>query len=413
MNFRRSILIVVCIGLLIYFPKSSLASGSLSGHAGIVTYSYGDTAETGQSELLTQLSFKVEDDSGFALRFNGRMREPLTDGPIEDWNLYRGTLEWASHRKRLSMTVGRRLLYTGILRGIQDGLVIEMRRLHRPTGLNVTLAVGKEASHGLETGPADNPNPWTLGVIASVHPLRTLDIKLSSRFNLEDKEEGAAFSDILGVSAGWRPVRTLLLDGLLEHDSTRERVERGQTRISYSSADYTLSAEYLYAASPWIPADSWFSRFDELIESYSQYRVGFDAGVPSVDWLSAGLYWIAQEGDERSINGYFSAWRDLTLGYRFSGDGDTRKGGVYGNAGRHLTGKIRIDAGADFSKYKIYSLYDQPAYGSYLRLGYDPTIALHLFSEVQYRKDQLMDKDFRLLMGASYRFNLSYGNRAN
>jgi hypothetical protein len=412
MNPIRSALTTLCFGILIATPGASFASGIFSGHAGVYSYSYGDSAEASQAELLTNLSFTIRDGSGLAARFSGRLREPLTDAPVEDWNLYSGYLEWASQRKSVSITAGRRLLFAGVVRGIQDGGVIELRRRHRSTAFSLMAMIGKDATYDLETGPEDNPNPWTFGLIARARPLRGLDITLSSRINLEDKDEGTAFSDLVGISAGWRPTETIHFDGVLHHDLTRERVERSRAGLSVSRSRYTFSAEYLYTASPWIPENSWYSRFEEFLDSYTQYRTGFSVDLPALNGLSTGLYWIVQDNsDDQSINGYVTVWDKLTLGYRFSGNDDFRKNGFYGFFAHRLNDMFRFNAGVDFSEYKVYSLYNLPSYGSHLRLGFLPHPSWRLFGEVQYRKDQVMDTDVRLLCGLNYRFKSSYGNQ--
>ena len=182
MKIRRAVLMVACLGAVLCPPKLIYASGSLSGHAGIMTYTFGDMTESEQSELISHLSFRLKDNSGVSLHFNGRLRGPLSDdAPDNDWSLHSGYLGWASPKKRIAMTAGRRLLYTGVIRGLQDGAVIEFKRLHRPTGLNLTVAAGQEAYHGLETGPADNPNPWTLGLAVRARPAQPLAVPVHHR----------------------------------------------------------------------------------------------------------------------------------------------------------------------------------------------------------------------------------------
>ncbi len=412
MNLKQFLFVTAGCVISVLLSDPSFAAGSLSGHAGIMSYSYDDTLEDGQAELLSQLSFKIKDNTGLTYRFSGRLREPLTDGPEEDLNIYSSYLGWVSPQKRVTITAGRRLLYSGVVRGIQDGGVIELRRLHTNTNFSLTMTVGKQAADGYETGPADNPNPWVLGFIVSANPLRTVDVKLSSLFNLEDKEDGSECSDLVGFSARWKPTGTVSVDGLVDHDLTRERVERSQGRLSYHSPDFSVSVEHLYAASPWISPHSWYSRFEEYLESYSQYRFGFRAKIPSVDWSSTGLYWILQD-DDQSVNGYLSLWKKLTVGYRFSGDGDSRKSGFYGQLGHRFKQVFRVDAGADFSRYKIYSLYNLPAHGSYLRFGYTPLPSWQFNGEVQYRKNRMMDQDMRLLLVVRHRFSTSYGNKSH
>jgi hypothetical protein len=386
----------------------TLASGSLFGNIGVSAYTYGDTLEETQSELHTGLTVRLRDGSGLLCDVSARRREPLTSDPEGDWNLYSTYLGWASRGQQLKATAGRRLMFVGVIRGFQDGLGLELRRIHRPSGLNFTIFAGQPAARGLDAELASDEEHAFVGLAAGARPLPELDVLLSSRIDVEGGDDGAS-PDLVGLLVGWRPRPSISLDGNLDYDVTNERSERTFLNMGFTFSGLTWSAEYFRMESPWIPETSWFSRFRELVEPRTQYRLALDGEVPSLEWLTGGAYWIADSEEEQSISAYLTGWDLLTVGYHFSGDDDLGHGGFYGNLRRRLSPALRLDAGVDLSRLKVYDLYDLPSYGSHLRLRYDPRGAFHVYSEVQHRKDRVMDSDVRLYVGAGYRFRRSYG----
>jgi hypothetical protein len=408
MKSKTGLIVVAFFIIAAAVPPAPRAAGSLYGSAGLSAYVYGDTLEERQSDLYGNLLLKIRDDSGISFALNGRLAEPLTTDRERDWNLYSTHLGWTSKGRRLSVTAGRQLMFVGVIRGFQDGILVKLNRIHGPSDLSLTLFGGRQASAGLDPKLMGNGgDDRRLGLAAKVRLFGTLDAQLSSSFLLDDTQEQ---SDMIGLLCEWRAADPLRLDGSCEYDVTRKRWERMHARAAFSSSMISCSAEYLFRESLWIPESSWYSRFADLLDPCSQYRLALKYQPSFLDWLSGSVSWISSEEDEHSLGCYVAAGDRFRLGYRFSGDSDMGNGGVYGSVRQKLTDTFRIDAGVDFSKYTVYDLYDTPSYGSYVRLNCHPAGAFHFFSEVQYRQDRIMDTDVRAFIGAGYRFRHSYGS---
>ena len=400
---------VISIASLACCPATASAGGSLAGNVSLSAYSYGDTLEETQSELFTGLTVRLRDNSGLSCNLSARLREPLSSDLEGDWNLYSTYLGWASRGRRFAVTAGRRLIFLGVNRGFQDGLALELQRIHRGSGLGLTILAVQAAARGLDAELADDDAHACLGLVADARPLPPLKLRVSSRIDLEDDGQEDGHPNLIGLLIDWHPRQFLYLDGNIDYDLTSDRSERAFVSTVVTFSGLSCHAEYFRMESPWVPESSWYSRFRELLEPRTQYRLGLSGAIPSIDWLSGGFYWVTDDQDEYSVSGHFTAWGMLTLGYRFSGDDDLGQGGVYGSLRHRLSPALRVDAGVDLSRQTVYDLYDLPSYGSHLRVRYDAGDALHFFSEVQHRRDRVMDNDVRLYVGAGYHFRHLYG----
>jgi hypothetical protein len=406
MKWMILLAVVVPLLLLTAAPAPVSAAGTLFGSAAITGYVYGDTLEDRQADLYSGLSLNLRDDSGVFLNLSGRLRQPLTEDVSEDWNLYSTYVGWTSPGRHLSVSAGRRLVFIGVIRGFQDGLVIKLDRLHEPSDLSFTIVGGTQVSGEHDPKLLSTRASRHLGLAAELRLFGSLDAQLSSSIALEDTE---AFTDQVGLLCAWQPDGPLRFDGSCEYDIDRERWERIHALAAVSRSTVSLSAEYLVRESAWIPESSWYSRFADLLDPCSQYRLALRYDPATLDWLSGGVYWVATDQEEHSVSGYLSVWGRLTAGYRFSGDSDISRGGVYGSYRQKLSEKLRADVGVDFSRYTVYDLYDLPSYGSHARLSFDPGGPLRFFSEVQYSRNRIMDSDVRAYIGGAYRFRRIYG----
>ena len=392
------------VGLSSLSPPVS-AAGFLRGRLGVTGSVYQDTTLERQSELYTNFFFDLRDDSGIAFNLSGRNRAFLTTDTKSDWRLYATNLSWTSRDRRWSAAAGRQFMSLGVLRGYQDGVTLTARRLHRPTDLGFAVFVGQEATVRLDAESGDL-STVVLGLMARARFVTHLTVQLTSSIDLEDS---ATQSDLIGLLVAWSGAGAFGLDGNLDYDLTLERADRAYARAIYAASSLTCTAEYRHQEAVWLPESSWYYRFRDLLEPLTQYRLGLELRPSAVNWLSAGAFYIYRDGDEHSVDAYLGGWGRLRLGYRLTGDDDFARGGAYATLHQGLTNAVWLDMGVDFSRYTVYDLYDLPSYGSYLRASVDPGASFHLFGEVQYIKDRVMDQDVRLLIGANYRFRNAYG----
>jgi hypothetical protein len=406
MNCKILLAVIVALLSLTAMPAHVSAAGTLYGSVSVTGYVYGDTLEERQADLYSGVLLNLRDDSGLFLNLSGRLRQPLTEDVSEDWNLYSTYVGWTSPGRHLSVSAGRRLMFMGVIRGFHDGVMIKLDRIHAPSALSFTVIGGTQVSGDVDPKLLNTRSSRHLGVAAALRLFGNLDAQLSSSIALEDTE---TYSDQVGLLCGWQPDGPLRFDGSCEYDIDRERGERIYALAAYSASTVSISAEYLVRESVWIPESSWYSRFADLLDPCSQYRLALTYDPAALDWLSGGVYWVATDQEEHSISGYLSAWGRLTAGYRFSGDSDIGRGGIYGSYGQKLSEQFRADVGVDFSRYTVYDLYDLPTYGSHARLSFDPGGALHFFSELQYSRNRIMDSDVRAYIGGAYRFRRIHG----
>lgn len=394
------------------FAGQADAAGTLLGRVGTAAHVYSDTLEDMQSELYTNVFLRIHDDSGFTLNLSGRQKTEFNDDSDTDWNLYSAYLSWNTPGNRLTATLGRRLMFMGVIRGFQDGITLDLLRIHRASRLSFTLFGGQLAAAGLDPELTDADGSGIVGLAARAEPITNLELQMSSRFALEEEDsDSLAYvpTDMLGFLVKWGLAKPLSIDGGVEYDLTRERADRVFGRAAFTFSALSFHAEYFRTESVWIPKQSWYSRFSDLLEPRTQYRLGLDYRAPALEWLSGGLYWIADDSNEQSINAHVQLWQWLHLGYRLSGNEDFSRAGAFGGVHHSFSDAVRIDAGADFSRYSVYDLYDLPSYGSYARLSFNPGQSWRTYTEVQHRRNRIMDSDVRGLVGIGYRFRGSYG----
>jgi len=405
---------IMLLSVLVLCPTPAVASGGISGWIGSSAIAYRDTLDDVQSDLFTNLSLRVHNDSGFTFNLNARHKSELNQTGDDDWNLYSTYLRWSTAGNRLTATLGRRFLFTGVIRGFQDGLTLDIKNLHRASQLSLTLFAGQLAAPGLEPELASDKDSRSIGLTARAEMRSNLELQLSSRFAIEDDDDSPASKpvDLTGFQFKWGQARSLSFDGGVEYDHTHDRVDRLFGKTAYRYSELLLQAEYFRTESVWIPKQSWFSRFRDLLQPRTAFRLGLEYQLPVDKSLSTGLYWVTDDNDEHSINAHIGVGRWLKLGYRMAGNGDVSRSGIFGRIHYSITNTLRADAGFDFSNYSLYDIYDLPSYGSHARLSFSPDQSWRLYAELQHRRDRIMDSDLRGLIGFRYRWRDLFGHHA-
>ena len=127
-------------------------------------------------------------------------------------------------------------MFVGVIRGFQDGVLLNLNRLHGPTDLNLTLFGGKRSDGGLGPELMSRSGGGHLGLAAGVRLFGSLDAQLSSTFGLEDDDEQ---SDLIGLLCGWRIAEHLRVDGDVEYDITRVK---GMKNVLFSGEGLFLAS---------------------------------------------------------------------------------------------------------------------------------------------------------------------------
>jgi len=404
---RKGFFFILCIGLAaVLLPASVAAAGYYYGSAGFTGLVSGSGDEGTGTDIYSDLLFRINDGSGVSFNLSGRLKAPLYQGPDTDFRLYSALLEWEPGCCGTRIAAGRRFLYRGVIQGYRDGVFLDLDLFRRPAGPRVTVFAGEEAGNHLDVAPLDGEDGFEVGVAVDAGFFDSLDILLSARFGLERQDSPP---DVAGLLLWWTGGQSISADCGFDYGLSRRRMEKSHARLSLALTHVSMSAEYFRRESYWIPKSSWYSYFADLLEPCSQVRISLSTGEPVFGWLSAGTYWVSRDFEENSVSAHLTAWNTATIGYRFSGDGDQSKNGVFGSFRKDISGFFRVAAGADLSRYKVYDMYDRPAYGSYLRAVFDPGDAFSLFSEAQFRKNSGNESDIRILLGGRYRLRGSYG----
>ncbi len=361
----------------------------VSGYFQSSLYSRQPLDQSQQNDFYQGLQLKLMPKKYTNLYFTGYMRFAHRGVPTEWENrYYNGYIHWQSGKNRLRLRLGRQFLYSGVMNGTMDGLL-----LSAAPGKNIRIKLfgGTESfKHRQDSS--------ILGGYFSYRAFRQMKIAVSY---FQKNRSNQTIWQLGGISMNGKIQSGLYYNGQFDYNFQTSSYQGMRYRLTYYVRKWSFTAEY-NNQKPRIYADSYFRIFE--IEAFSQFRSGV---TYQINRYQLGLYLVNTLYDEDISNQL-----QLTAGGNWGLIGLIYKNGFGGdNAG--VFGEIRYPILANLYLHLFSSYYnfqrqtldiseDATAFSG--GLEYRLKRQFRIQAEIQESINSYYKNDLRSLLRISYFF---------
>lgn len=333
------------------------------------------------------------------LRFKADLRVARQGEPA-DWGekVFSLYLDWRSLDRRFDARLGRQFLYRGVLNGTADGLWLRARPVEK---FELGVFGGLAARFGRSLDLLSWDDGGTLGGVASYRfgPQARAEITYINRRSSGE----TGWHQIGGILTG-RIVPSLLYDAQLDYNIEKEELQAGRLRLMYLIERWTVSAEF-NNQKPRIFEDSYFNIFE--IDAFNQIRggVSYRFGRYAVGAAYLHTEYEEDESADEIILSVTSPWG--SVGGTVQGGYGGERVGVFGEARYEVIRRLELIGRASHQSYERRNIsIEQDATGLAAGLRFRPMQPWLLRAEIQQSVNSYFDDNWRLLLRASYAFDL-------
>ncbi len=383
-----SIVLFVCISFAL--QAQVRFSGSLQ--SSVYTF---DTPTVEQGNFYQGLQFKVFPAQHPGMYLNTYLRVAKQGNADWDERVYNLYAHVNTSRDRLNFRLGRQFLYSGVINGTMDGLLVSAKPAK---GLALKAFVGREApfSRELKTVGSDSS---ALGGYVSYRFGPGLKVDLSY---FRRKRDDRTVWQLVGAAVHGVYQENLYYQAQLDHNLESDKIQGTRLRLSYYYQRWSLTGEYNFQK-PRIFEDSFFRIFRQ--QEYQQFRgsVNYTAGAYQ---LGVQYLFTDHEFDQTNqlILNAGNQWGLLGLVVQSGYAGDNL--GVYGDVRYPLIPNLltlKLYASHyNFQRHLVEIDEDATAFSG--GIDFRPWRYLSLQAEIQESRNTFYENDVRALFRVFYFF---------
>jgi len=355
-----------------------------------------DTSEIQQLNYYQGLQLRLAPENHSNLYLSTYLR--VAKRGDKDWeekvfNLY---ADWKAPNKPLSLRLGRQFVYSGVINGTLDGVLVSGTP-HK--NLNVKLFGGLAAPLARDFDVLKWDEGNVLGAYASYRLPWEFKLDLSYFQKSRDKE---TVWQLVGAGLSGKFRENIYYQAQLDHNLNTEEIQGMRYRLNYFYQKWSLSAEY-NSQRPRVYEDSYFRIFK--LDAYNQFRGGVTYNLNRYQ-LGVQYLFTAMEYDETNQV-------ILTAGIPWGIIGLVHQDG-FGGKNTGLYGELRYDVFKQLTVRAYSSHYNYERQTTVISedatsvsggLDYRPFKSLSLQADVQQSINSVYEDNIRGLFRLNYFFS--------
>lgn len=370
---------------------------NISGNLSSSMYSYESKGDKSNLDFYQGVNFRISPQNNPNFYFQNNLSFIKRSEPSEwDNKLYSSYFGWNIPENHLQFKLGRQFLYSGVITGTMDALVVSASPLKQ---MNFKV-VG-----GLVT-PFDRAfefTKWSDGNILGAYT--------SYRFNSALKTDVSYVQKTRDDEIYWQQAGAVFSGSFTnlfyylkyEHNLLTSEYQTYKANVSYNLEDWFVSAEYS-SQKPRIYEDSFFSLFK--INKNDQIRFAL---TRKVNDYKLGLQFIntsypKNENTQQILTTISNNWGIIGLVYQVGYGGDNL--GIYAEIDYKLLSNLNFNLYSSHYKYERQSVQiEEQATSFSTGLQYSPYTFLRVDLQVQETVNSFYKSDFRGFLRLNYSFN--------
>lgn len=387
--------ILVFISLVLLEIGSLSAQIKISGTWRSSAYGWESAAETKRWDFYQGLQFTIHPERYSNLSFSSYMRFARRGEPVFwDDRLYNLVMRWKDHSNRLQFRVGRQFVYSGVMNGTVDGVLLEACPA-RNVRVKILggVAVPHEHNFALQR--------WSEGSVLGGY----LSLRLSGRNKIDVSyirraRDGSPVWHLLGSALNGR-IRGLYYNAQIDYNLQTSSFQGMRYRLTYYLRAWSFSAEW-NRQKPRIYEDSYFKIFK--VRAFNQFRSGLTYQFKKVQ---VGIQYLFTRYEEKRNHQFL-----FTFGTRWGMVGLIDQNG-FGGDNLGVYGEVRYPILSNFT-FRLYSSYynyqrhtielSEEATSFSAGFQYQLWRAVRLEAELQQSINSYYRNDYRALVRLQYNF---------
>jgi hypothetical protein len=373
------------------------AQMNVSGNLSSSLYSFETKGEKSNLDFYQGINFKITPQSNPNIYFQNNLVFIKRNNP-SDWSnkLYSSYVGWNIPQEKLHFRLGRQFLYSGVITGTMDALVVSASPVKQ---------MGIKLVSGLVT-PFDRAfelTKWKDGNILGGYA--------SYKFNNKIKTDVSYVQKTRDDEIYWQQAGAVVSGNFSEffyylkydHNLLTSEYQTYKANVSYYITDWYISAEYS-SQKPRIYEDSFFSLFK--INKHDQIRFAL---TRSVNEYKLGFQFInttypESENTQQVLTTLSNNWGIVGLVYQMGYGGDNL--GIYAEIEYKLLSNLKFNLYSSHYKYERQSVkIEEQATAFSTGVQYLPYDFLRLDLQIQESINSFYKSDLRGLFRLNYSFN--------
>ena len=320
------------------------------------------------------------------------------NGDPAEWNekVYNAYLNWISPCRKWDARVGRQFVYSGVMNGTVDGLLLNIRPLKN---VSLKLLAGMDAPFNriLELTAWDDGN--VLGAYGSFGVSDAINLKLSY---YQKSRSSDVYWQLAGGSLSGKVMGILFYQAQYDHNLNTSSYQTMRYRLTYLDNQWTLIAEF-NSQKPRIYEDSFFQIFEQTAFNQVRSGVGYQVGNYNIGLQDVYTMYDEDESTNQIHATVSGAYGTIGVLYQNGYGGDNT--GVYGAIHYNILKDLLLRVSSSYYQYERQTTAiseDATAFSGGLTYKLSPSWQVK--AEIQERINSYFDNDLRGLFRIRYAF---------
>ena len=389
---------LVCLFLIFIFTMVLSAQVKFSGMTQSSLYVWENANENQLIDYYQHVNARVSLESYRDLYLKTYFRFGRNGDPAE-WSekVHNAYLNFLSPCRKWDARVGRQFVYSGVMNGTVDGLLLNIRPIKN---LTLKLLAGMDApfDRTLKLTKWDDGN--VLGAYGGYGLSDALNLKLSY---VQKSRSDEIYWQLAGGSFSGKLMNHLYYQAQYEHNLKTSAYQTMRYRLNYLTEKWTVFAEY-NSQRPRIYEDSFFQIFKQTAFNQIRSGVSYQLGIYSIGLQDVYTMYAENESANQIhaiINGSYGSVGVL---YQSGYGGDNT--GIYGAIRYNILKDLLLFVRSSYYQYERQTTaISEDATAFTGGLSYKLSPSWQVKAEVQERINSYYDNDVRSLFKIRYAFN--------
>ncbi|MEJ2055510.1 MAG: hypothetical protein P8X42_16465, partial [Calditrichaceae bacterium] len=385
--------IFVCV-LITMLP----AQVKFSGMTQSSIYTWENINENQLVDFYQHFNAKVYAENFSDLYFKTYFRVGRNGDPAE-WNekVHNAYFNWISPCRKLEARLGRQFIYSGVMNGTVDALVLKAKPVENS---QIQLVAGMDApfDRALELLKWDEGN--VLGASGSYGLSDAAKLKLSY---YQKSRSSEVFWQLAGGSLSGNLFKSLYYQAEYDHNLKTSEFQAMRFRLNYIMNKWMFFAEY-NSQKPRIYEDSFFQIFEQT--AFNQVRSGITYQLGKYNIGLQDVYTAYEESESANQVHLTASGSFGMIGLLYQSGYAGENTGVYGSVHYNLMKALLLRVTSSYYRYERQTTAiseDATAFSASLAYKFSPM--LQVKAEVQERINSYYNNDVRGLFRLQYAFN--------
>ncbi len=359
--------------------------------------SWETSAQNQQTDFYQGLQLMITPEKYTNLSLSSYLRFARRGDPV-DWNnrAYNMFLKWNSNNRRYQIRGGRQFIYSGVINGTIDGLLISIKPINR---LHIKMVGGLEATQERDFGIRKWSEGNVLGGYVSYRFLSQTKVEMS--YFQKERSEKTVWQ-LGGFALNGKFKENMYYQATLDYNFKTSEIQGQRYRLSYYKTNWNFMAEY-NSQKPRIHEDSYFKIFK--IYAYDQVRTGVYYQLKSYQLGILYLFTAFESDNNNELQ--FTIGSDWGIaGFLFQNGFGGDNSGVYGEIRYPISPNITLRLFSSYYNYQRHTLdISENAIAFSGGIEYRPQKQFIVQAELQESKNSYFENDLRGLIRLIYSFH--------